>query len=142
MRTAFILFLCFALNPPNLTLSLRQRGERYQRRRPESKPTTRPDKRPNLRHPPGPCLATTYGAFSPSVFGAGDAEPLHFVEQRRASHFESRSRTMRTSDHPIGAPQSLQDVFAFGLRKRSHFRRNVSADTLQLGKWRTKNCIR
>src|SRR5947209_15228617 len=46
-----ILFLCFALNPPNLTLSLRQRGERYQRRRPESKPTTRPDKRPNLRHP-------------------------------------------------------------------------------------------
>src|ERR1700674_1161545 len=48
----------------------------------------------------------------------GDTEPSHFVEQRGAPHRESRSSTMRTSNNPVGFPQSSQNVFALGSRER------------------------
>ena len=78
-----------------------------------------------------------------SVFGTRDTESLHFVKQRRASYVQLRSRTMRTSDHPVGGPDSVKNVFAFGLCERVRFRRNVFGDTLQFSKERRmKNHIR
>jgi hypothetical protein len=60
-----------------------------------------------------------------------DTEPTHLIEQRCAFDPELHGRAFDTSDEPISLPQSLQDVLAFDVCKRSYPGQKAAADVLE-----------